>query len=198
LIALAISGVITGAITSTIIQVFNGNIRTSNHMTAVRQVQDAGYWVSYDAHMAQSIIFDDEDTSDTEFLTLTWADWGHLEGSSWVEGEVHRVAYTLEGTGEVGELWRDHNGQRSLVARFINTGSEKTNCSRYRCLICDEKFASLDELEAHFASEHPSEELVGNYENGALTFTVTATVGAGSAQEQSETRTYEIVPRPGA
>jgi len=34
------------------------------------------------------------------------------------------------------------------------------------------------------------------YTNGKLTFTVTATLGAGPAA-QTETRTYEVTPRPG-
>jgi len=160
LIALAISGVITGAITSSIIQVITGNLRTSNHMTAVRQVQDAGYWVSYDAHMAQEepAIVNNGD-GELESITLTWTKWD--------TGEVHQVAYTLEGAGEVRELWRDDNGQRSLVARFIDPDPAKTSC-------------------------------VWDDDVHTLTFTVTATVGAGSAQEQSETRVYKIVPRAGA
>ena len=51
--AIAISGVITGAITGTIFQVIVGSARTNNHMIAVTQVQDAGYWLSHDAQMIQ-------------------------------------------------------------------------------------------------------------------------------------------------
>ena len=145
MLAIAITGVITGGITMTIFQVFDANVRTSNHMTAVRQVQNAGYWVSRDAQMAQDIVTGDDPATPgvTEFLTLTWTDYN---------GDGHQVTYTLEGA----ELWRNYDGQRSLVAQHIDpTGTT-----------CD-------------------------FAGGKLTFTVTATV-----EEQSETRIYEVTPRP--
>jgi prepilin-type N-terminal cleavage/methylation domain-containing protein len=147
MLAIAISGIITGGITTTIFQVVVGSARTNNHMIAVRQAQNAGYWVSHDAQMAQIVELDEDE--DTGFpLVLTWTEWN---------GTVNEVTYTLEGA----KLWRDYDGdgQRSLIAQFINPDSEKTKCE---------------------------------FTSGALTFTVTATVGG-----QSETRIYEIVPRPG-
>lgn len=120
MLAIVIAGIITGGITTTIFSVVNGNIRTSNHMTAVRQVQSAGYWVSHDSQMAQSIIFDDPATSGvTEFLTLTWTYWD--------TGDVHRVAYTLENVSgsSLKNLQRSHsiNGgtaETSIIAQFID------------------------------------------------------------------------------
>jgi prepilin-type N-terminal cleavage/methylation domain-containing protein len=43
IIVVAITGFVTIAVTMAIFQVFAGNARTSNHMIAVRQVQNAGY-----------------------------------------------------------------------------------------------------------------------------------------------------------
>lgn len=148
MLAMALTGIITGAITMTILQVVNSTARTNNHMIAIRQVQNAGYWLSRDVQMAQIVEPTDPDP-DGFPLTLTWTDWG---------GTVNVVAYTLNGT----DLVRD-DGDQNPVAEFIE---------------------SVD------VSPRP-------YTSGALTFTVTATVGGGS-QGQSETRTYEIVPRPGS
>jgi len=167
-LAIAISGIITGSITATIFQVIIGGARTNNHMIAVSQVRDAGYWVSHDTVMAQAepIIGDDPGTPAVEeFLTLTWSDWE--------SGEVHQVTYTLEDmTGGSKQLKRSHsiNGvtETSLVAQFIDV-TEKDGKPQTRC----------------------------EFTNGVLTFTVTATVGTGS-QGESETRIYEIVPRPGS
>ncbi len=158
MIAIAISGVITGAITTTIFQVVTGSARTSNHMTAVTQVQSAGYWVSHDAHMAQDVDTDDNlGTPELELVTLTWADWG--------SNEVHQVVYSLDGD----KLQRIHsiNGttETGIIAEFIDP-TEKDGEPQTKC----------------------------EFTGGKLTFTVTATVGSGS-QEQSETRTYEVVPR---
>ena len=53
LVAIAISSLITSGLTLTIFQVFGGNARNSSEMTVVRQVQNAGHWVSRDVLMAQ-------------------------------------------------------------------------------------------------------------------------------------------------
>ena len=158
-IAIAISGIIAGTATGTIFQVFSGSTRSNNHMVAVRQVQNAGYWVSRDTQMAQSMMFDDPATTDvTEFLTLSWTEWD--------TSDVHRVAYTLEDISgsELKNLRRSHsiNGvdsESAVIAQFIDPAN--TNC--------DEDA------------------------DGTLLFTVTATV-----QEQSETRVYEVISRPGS
>jgi len=149
IVAVAITGLIVGGITMSIFQVINIEARTSNHMTAVKEVQNAGFWVSHDAPMAQDVDTDDDPgTPELELVTLTWTEWNNT---------YHEVTYTLEGT----ELWRNDGGQRMRVAQYIDSVS----CQR-------------DPLD-----------------NRKLIFTVTATVGGGW-QEASETRTYEVVPRP--
>jgi len=164
-LAMAIGGIIAAAVTMTIFQVVDSSGRTSNHVTAVRQVQSAGYWVSKDVQMAQQ----EPDIvsgggGELESITLDWTDW---------DGNVYQVTYTLEdmSVGSLEELQRvEHetkaNGTETtetiVVAEFIDP--ENTSC---------------------------------DYTDGKLTFTVTVMVGAGSAA-QPETRTYEIIPRPGS
>jgi len=119
MVAIAISSVITGGITMTIFQVIIGSARTNNHMIAVRQAQNAGYWVSHDAQMAQSIRIGDDPAT---FLTLTWTDW---------DGTQNVVTYTLENmTGGSKQLKRSRsfNGtlETSIAAQFIDT--TKTKC----------------------------------------------------------------------
>ena len=146
LIVIAITGLIAGGITMTIFQVFNINTRTTNRMTAVRQVQNAGFWVSPDVQMAQSV---DAGGSSGFPLALNWTEY--------VTGNNHTVIYTLENN----ELQRSHsvNGGNSTVtpiAEYID--SAQTSCV---------------------------------WDGEWLTFNVTATVGG-----QSETRVYEVKPRP--
>lgn len=150
-IVIAITGLITTAITMTVFQVFNMNTRASNHMTAVSQVQHAGKLVSEDILEAQSV----NATGSSGFpLTLTWTEVG-------APGDSHTIIYTLED----GELWRSEsvNGGNSTltrVAEYINDNPADTYC---------------------------------DWDSEVLTFKVTATVG-----EQSETRVYEVKPRPGS
>ena len=116
LIAIAITGLVSGGITMTLFQVFNINALSTNHMIAVRQVQNAGYWISRDAQMAQSMVT----TGVSGFpLTLTWSEW---------DGTVNQATYTIIG----GELERSHsiNGgdpTKTLVAQYIDIDPNNTN-----------------------------------------------------------------------
>jgi prepilin-type N-terminal cleavage/methylation domain-containing protein len=156
LIAIAIVGLIAGGITAAISQVLTINTRSSNHMIAVRQVQQAGKEVSKDALQSQNVTY----TENPDFLlTLIWTDW---------EGANNTVVYTLQpmpSSSGLKMLARNHtiNGTMEatalpVVAQYIDPDPENTYC-----------------------------EFVG----GVLTFKITATVG-----DQSETRIYEVEPRP--
>ncbi len=119
-IAIAITGLITSGITMTIFQVISGNARSSNHMIAIRQVQNAGYWVSHDAQMAQPQYINTIDnpvTPERELVTLSWADYN---------GSPHTVIYTLDLVSS--ELWRDDGVQPMRVAEFIDPDPTKTRC----------------------------------------------------------------------
>ena len=151
LIAIAITSLITGGITTAIFQTFTVNARNSSHMTAVRQVQNAGHWISQDAQMAQEV----NKGGAFGFLTLIWTEWE--------DGTENVVTYTIVGD----ELKRSHSKipggtSEMIVARYIDTDPAKTKCNH-----------------------------IGN----VLMVTVTAAVG-DYPETVSETRVYEITPRP--
>lgn len=156
ILAIAIGVVIVAATTTTIFQLISGSDRSSNHMTAVKQVQNAGYWISHDAQMAQPKSFvDTADLTPPEVLKLAWIEW---------DGKINEVTYTLIG----GELQRSHsiseNTETNIVAEYI----ELANCD----------FTDTDE----------------DGVDDTLVFTVIATVSG--LQPASETRVYEVIPRP--
>jgi len=152
LIAIAITALITGGITTAIFQTFTVNARNSSHMTAVRQVQNAGHWISQDAQMAQEVL----PSGGTGFnpLTLTWTEWGE-------DSTVNVVRYTIVGD-ELKRSYSENGGAPTemIVARYID--STNTSC-----------------------------QVTG----GVLMVTVTAAVG-DYPETVSETRVYEITPRP--
>jgi len=154
LIVIALTGLIAGGLTTTILQVFNMSHRTTNRMTAVRQVQQAGFWVSPDVQMAQ-VVDPENDPYTPELLTLTWTEF--VVSANY----THEVIYTLED----GELWRSHS--------------------------VDEGVPTVIRVAEYINPDQTSVVLVPG--GGAYNFKVTATVG-----EQSETRTYEVKPRPEA
>ncbi|NQT32016.1 MAG: prepilin-type N-terminal cleavage/methylation domain-containing protein [Deltaproteobacteria bacterium] len=117
-IAMLISAVITGAITSTLFQVVEVSASTNNHMIAVRQAQSAGYWVSHDALMAQAEPVIVENAGQLESITMDWGDW---------DGNTYQVVYTF---GD--ELQRAYSinsvaDSTGIIAEFIdpaNTGCQ--------------------------------------------------------------------------
>ena len=107
MIAIAITALITGGAATAIFQVFNVNTLNSDHMTAIRQVQNAGFWISQDAQQARIVVTDDENA----ILILSWTNW---------DGVLHEVTYDIIGN----ELRRSHSvdGEvpvETLVAQFI-------------------------------------------------------------------------------
>ena len=156
LVALAITGLIVGGIAVAIIQVFSVNASASNRMTAVRQVQSAGYYISRDAEMAQDVNTDDNPgTIDViELVSLRWTDWN---------GVQYQSDYTINVDDR--ELKRSYTagGQttENIIARYIDPDTGNTNCQ-------------MDE--------------------DRLVLTITASIEG--FKPASETRVYEVIPRP--
>jgi len=122
LIAVAIFAVVVVAVDAVIVQVVQSN-RTSSHMVALRQVQQAGYRVNFDALQAQNIT---NGTGSGGFpLTLNWTAW---EGS-----KVHKVVYylNLNPSGGLYQLQRnetvDNQTTTTVVGQYIYFNT--TSCS---------------------------------------------------------------------
>jgi len=149
IVAITIAALITGGITFAIMQILTINTRASNHMVAVRQVQQAGKEVSKDTLQAQSV---NASAGPDVLVALNWTEWG--------TNNTHGIIYSLPGNGE---LRREHYGNSTL---------------------------DLTTVVAEYISSASFVQLPGGV---AYNFTVTATVG-----DQSETRVYEVEPRPGS
>lgn len=117
IIVIAITGLIIGAITVTILQLFNISDRSDSHMLAVRQVQNAGYWINLDTQMAQSV---ETDGGTTGFpLKLTWS-------NEW-DGNTYQVIYSLADS-ELRRSYKVNDGDPNvtLVAEYIDQAD--TSC----------------------------------------------------------------------
>jgi prepilin-type N-terminal cleavage/methylation domain-containing protein len=121
LLALLIGAIITGGITATIFQVVFGSARTNNHMTAVRQVESAGYWVSHDVQMAQTVVLARD--ADGFPLSLSWID------SLGPPKVVTYTTYTIEGSDlKRQQVVGSQPSTTTTVARFIVLDPAKTKC----------------------------------------------------------------------
>ncbi len=103
IIAIAITGIITVGLVMTIFQLFGGHAQSSGEMTVIRQVQNAGYYISRDAQMAQEVSVDN-DPGTPELVTLTWYEYEGDPETPERYGNGHQVVYTLVGD----ELKRDY------------------------------------------------------------------------------------------
>lgn len=154
-------GVVTTAAIGQLVQ----SNRTSNHMAAVRQVQQASYWVNRDGVQAQSITVSPGNGGFPLTLSWNWTDLG--EG-----GEAHEVVYNLTPAGGLYELRR----QETVVNTTTTVVGPTTVVGQY----------------IYFDTESPgSTEFSWNATEWVLTLNITAEVGL-----QTESRTYEIKPRP--
>jgi prepilin-type N-terminal cleavage/methylation domain-containing protein len=92
LVALAIGSLLIVGISTIYIQIIKITKDSSNHMTALRQVQVAGHWVSLDTQGAKDFDF----SADPWELTIYWDDINGIEYSS-----VYRIS-------EQGVLTREY------------------------------------------------------------------------------------------
>jgi len=115
-------GVVTAAAIGELVQ----SNRTSNHMVAVRQVQQAGYSVNRDGVQAENITVSPGNGGFP--LTLSWNWTGLMEG-----GELHTVVYNLTNpSGGVYQLERNAtvgtNSTTTIVAQYMEPPGS-TECS---------------------------------------------------------------------
>jgi hypothetical protein len=173
----AIFGIISGVVAFAVIQTLNVNASSTNREVAIRQVQNAGYWVSRDAQQAQVVLYDAEDPADVdELLILSWTDWGDTSVNPpiltaknfvvYVKNGDQIIRYHYKGSTDKVNYW-DSGVQlldQMTVARFISGAT----CTPGSTGPLDPKYK-------------------------VIKLTVTATVGG--FQQASETRVYEIIPR---
>ncbi len=125
LIAITIMALASVAAGAGIFQIFRNIERNNDHMTAVLQVENAGYRISRDAQMAENVT---TGLTLPEFLALGWTEQN--------TGDVYQVTYTLENMPEGGlkKLLRNQSVNASantttLVAQYIDSNAGKSSCN---------------------------------------------------------------------
>jgi len=115
LVAIGIAVFVVGAASMTIITMMRLTPKANNWAIALRQVQNAGYWISRDVQTSQGNIdiYPDADT----FLTLTVPEWDSDLG----EVVNKEIVYQFETLS--GQRWltrTDSTGGQTAIAQYIS------------------------------------------------------------------------------
>ena len=132
-VAISIMALMSSAASIATFQIVRGTENNNEYMTAVRQVQNASYWVSHDAQMAQSVTADNLTSPD--FLVLSWTEWDSDDNPTY-----HSVTYSFEDlTDGIGTLRRSHwssagANEQTLIAQYIyyNPSDNETSKVSYQ------------------------------------------------------------------
>jgi VCBS repeat-containing protein len=106
IVAAGIAAMLVGALGSAIFLFTRTAEQGNDELGALRDVQNAGYWLTRDGKMAETTDLIDG-APPVGSMTLTWTDGG----------QAHTVTYTLTGT----ELQRNYDGDAIAVARYVTS-----------------------------------------------------------------------------
>jgi len=169
LVVVGILGAIMGVMAMTVMTIMIVSPKSNDHVIALRQVQNAGYWISRDTQMAQNI---HTNLTAPEFLILTWTDWD-LSGGGNI---YHSVTYTLEDMPDgVKKLMRRHQDsegedEQILIAEYIyyDPGGDPDNSTKIidyqnptltvRMTATSGEVTVIREYEASSSGTHPNTE----------------------------------------
>ncbi len=118
MVSILIMSVIALGAMMTIFQVIRVTAQSDSHMTTLQQVQNAGFWISRDAQMADNV--STENLSGTNFLVLSWTEVDDSDNTT-----DHSATYFFEElSGGIGTLKRNHSSSaglnnETLVAQYI-------------------------------------------------------------------------------
>ena len=147
LIAITIIVLASGAAGAAIFQIVRGTERNNDHMTVVRQVENAGYWISRDAQMAKTISADNLTLPD--FLVMNWTELDDERNPVY-----HSANYSLEDlTDGIGKLKRNYSSSaganaETLIAEYIYCNpddSDNTSRASYQSLVLTVQLTAIFE-----------------------------------------------------
>ena len=175
MVASAITALVVAAAAPALFQVMTGTERNNNRVTALRQVQEAGTWLSRDALQALTL---DVPGGNGFPLTLTWGDLFPQDdkGKTIYVSTDHTVIYAVNGN----TLQR----QDTLVTTIYDDTGQQQGAPTT---------TSTTTLVAQYLSA-----IGASWDAGSLVLTVTSQFPVTSGRYRAEeTRTYEVRPRPG-
>lgn len=171
-VATAIGALVVAAASPAVYQILTGSEKNNNRVTALRQVQDAGTWISGDALRAMTVTVS---VGNGFPLSFTWGQLWPGQGSSYVSTQ-YTVTYVLQADTLIRQ-------ERLETTTFDDTGTQQGPPT-----ITDTATPVAQYLVSAAAS----------WSEGRVGVTMTARFPlTGSRYVAEETRTYDTRPRPG-
>ncbi len=117
-VVIAISAMIALAATIFTFHAIRTTEKTEDHLTAVANAENAGYWISHDAYMADMVIADN--LTAPAILVLKWTDWGYGTANIYYTA-TYSVDNIVAGIGQLKRRLQNSNGgdQNLLVASYV-------------------------------------------------------------------------------
>jgi prepilin-type N-terminal cleavage/methylation domain-containing protein len=166
MVAMAIVGLIAGAATMIIGQIFRINGESTSRITLNRQVQNAGLWFTTDVQTARSISITPGGTGFP--VVISWSDWD--------TPEEYQVEYYISAENVLYRHYMARVGATSTADQTLPVA----------------RFLDLTGNPAHTLFQRLA---IGGEATDRYRLTITATM-AGYRETVKETRTYEMLPRP--
>ena len=145
IVALLFVAIIGYGAMTTIFQVVRSNERSNDHITAAREVSNAGFWISRDTQMAEDVTTDNLSAND--FMEISWTEWNYDADTVY-----HTITYSFtELSGNVGKLVRNHwsssgANEDTLIAHYMsyNPADPVATCNvSYTDPVLDVKLAAV-------------------------------------------------------
>ncbi len=166
LVVIALIALLSSGAGIAVVQSITVTKSSNDHTTVIRQVQNAGYWISRDALMAENVLVDN-DPETAEFLTITWTEWVY-DGDS----IYHSVTYSFQDMD-------DGIGKLILRTHWSREGEDEVT---FVTLVAE--YIDSNTTYATYESYEPDEDPV-------LTVQITSSLG-----EANQTREYTVWSRP--
>lgn len=117
LISLCITGVVAVAVVTSLSQLQSISNTHYAHITSVKQVENAIYYMNRDIQQSQDIEFNVQGN----WIRLTWTSWDSVQ---------HQITYKFANVvNNIGDLVRNDGTGSNTVAKFINTSPSVTSSS---------------------------------------------------------------------
>ncbi|MFC1910333.1 prepilin-type N-terminal cleavage/methylation domain-containing protein [Chloroflexota bacterium] len=115
-VVLGLSAIISLIATSFTFQAFRSSAQSEDYLTAVSNVENAGFWLSRDGCIADVVITDN--LTSPAILTLKWTDWGYGQNNIY-----HSAIYSIKNlSAHIGQLTRQYQSSDGTNLQMVIAG----------------------------------------------------------------------------